>query len=71
MKKMVETQIPFAASADFDAKEGEIFKTHNCLHCGVAIVIENDLALHRNEKHSRIDKLYVYSISGVSTAGVD
>ena len=35
VKKMVVTQITFSASSNLEAKESEIYKTHECLHCGV------------------------------------
>ena len=36
VKKIIENQISFSCSAKFEAKESEIVKTRDCLHCGVS-----------------------------------
>ena len=58
-------------SANFDAKETKIFKTHDCLHCDVSFTRTNDLVLNKKSKHSRPNNLSVRIIFRVSTADVD
>ena len=71
VKKMIETQVTFDASAKFEAEESEVVNKHDCLQCGVLFSRENSLALHKKEKHSRPDKVSFRTIPGVSTANLD
>ena len=46
VKKMIETQIPFAASAKFKAKENKKSKTHKFLNCGVFFAAQKGKKYH-------------------------
>ena len=71
VKRKIETQIPFAASVKVEAKESEIVKTHECMHCGVSFARENGLVLHTKANHRKPDKVSVHTIHGVRTANMD
>ena len=68
---MIETQIPFSGSANFESRESKIVKTHNCLHCGLLFVSKNVLVLHKKSKHSRPEKVFFRITPGMRTDNVD
>ena len=38
VKNVIDNNILFDASENFEEKESVIFNTHKCLHCGVSFV---------------------------------